>query len=68
MNNLSKENKIQFVRRVFERESKLYINTDKEYDMISQTWLHRYISKANIENILIQNLDEVYEIALKLDK
>lgn len=67
MHNLNEKEKLQFVRCVFERESKLYANTNKEYDMISKTWLDRYITKSNIDEILIYNINMVYEIALKLD-
>lgn len=67
MNNLNEKEKLQFVRYVFERESKLYTNTNKEYDMISKIWLDRYITKSNIDEILIYNINMVYEIALKLD-
>lgn len=67
MYNLNEKEKLQFVRCVFERESKLYANTNKEYDMISKIWLDRYITKSNIDEILIYNINMVYEIALKLD-
>lgn len=68
MHNSNEKEKLQFVRCVFERESKLYANTNKEYDMISKIWLDRYITKSNIDEILRYNINMVYEIALKLDK
>ena len=67
MHNLNEKEKLQFVRCVFERESKLYANTNKEYDTISKTSLDRYITESNIDEILIYNINMVYEIALKLD-
>lgn len=65
---MTEEEKIKFVNNIFESESKLYENTNKEYDMQDKIWLHRYLTKSNYEGILRADLESAYQIALNLSK
>lgn len=65
---MDEKEKIQFINSVFQVESKLYENTNKEYDYSEKFWLHQFLTKPNIDDILKDNLEKVYQIALKLNK
>lgn len=65
---LTKKEKIKFVKDVFEYESQFYQNTDKEYDYEDKFWLHKYITKSDSRALIRASLDELYQTALNLSK
>jgi len=65
---MTEEEKVKFIMNVFECESQLYANTDKEYDYTDKFWLHQYLTKSNIDDIIKGNLETVYQIAQELSK
>jgi len=65
---LTKKEKTKFVKEVFEGESKLYQNTDKEYDYEDKLWLHKYTTKSNVNGLVRANLEFFYQTALNLVK
>jgi len=65
---LTKKEKTKFVKEVFEGELQLYQNTDKEYDYEDKFWLHKYITKSNVNGLLRANLELFYQSALNLVK
>lgn len=65
---LTKKEKIKFVKDVFENESQLYQNTDKQYDYEDKFWLHKYITKSDTRALLRADLKSLYQTALNLVK
>jgi len=44
------------------------MNTDKQYDYIDKFWLHKYLTKSDVDGLMRVNLESVYQTALNLVK
>ena len=63
---LTKKEKIQFVKDVFENEAQFYQNEDKEYEYEDKFWLHKYMTKSDSRALIRASLKELYQTALNL--
>lgn len=65
---LTKKEKIKFVKEVLDAEKELYRNSDKEYDYEDKFWIHKYITKADSRALIRASLTPLYQTALNLAK